>query len=55
MFLYVTLKEALYGCLILALLFYDRTVADIRGKGFDLNPYNPCVTNKMIGCNHMSV
>ena len=55
MFLYVTRKEVLYGCLILILLFYDRTVADMRSKGFDLNPYNPCVTNKMIGCNHMAV
>ena len=48
-FLRVTLKKALYGCLRLALLFYERLVAEIRGKGFELNPYDPFVANKMIG------
>ena len=32
--LYVIPKKELYGCLILALLFYEQSVADIRGKGF---------------------
>ena len=35
--LYVTLNKALYGCLVLALLLYERIVSDMRGKGFELN------------------
>ena len=47
--LYVTIKKALYGCLGLALLFYEQLVTDMRDKGFELNSYGPCVTKKMIG------
>ena len=36
---YITLNKALYGCLRLALLFYEQLVADMRGIGFELNPY----------------
>ena len=39
--LYVTLKKALYGWLRLALLLYERLVADMRGRGFELNPCEP--------------
>jgi len=46
--LYVTLQKALYGCLRSALLFYLKLVADLEGEGFRLNPYNPCVANKMV-------
>ena len=46
--IYVTLKKSLYGCLRSAFLFHERLVADMRGKGFELNPYDPCVANKMI-------
>ena len=44
--LYVTMNKALYGCLILVFLFHERLVAYMRGKGFELNPYNPYVANK---------
>ena len=40
----VTLKKAFYNCLRLALGFYKQIELDMRGKGFELNPYNPCVT-----------
>ena len=53
--LYITLKKDIYGCLISALLFYEKLVADMRGKGFELNPYDPCVENKMIGGKQVSV
>jgi hypothetical protein len=46
--LYVKLQKALYGCLRSALLFYLKFVGDIESQGFELNPYDPCVTNKMI-------
>ena len=31
------------------LLFYERFVADTRGRGFELNTYSPFVANTMIG------
>jgi hypothetical protein len=46
--LYVKLQKALYGCLRSALLFYLKFVGDIESQGFELNPYDPCVANKMI-------
>ena len=45
-FLDVTLKKDFYNCLILALGFYKHLESDMRGKGFELNLYNPCVTKK---------
>ena len=42
-FLHVNLNKALYNCLRLALLLYERLVADMRGKGFEINPYDLCV------------
>ena len=48
-FLYVRLQKALYGCLKSTLLFYKKLVVDLEGYGFRINPYGPCVVNKMIG------
>jgi hypothetical protein len=46
--LYVKLQKALYGCLRSALLFYKKLVGDLKSQGFELNPYDPCVANKVI-------
>jgi hypothetical protein len=46
--LYVKLQKALYGCLRSALLFYEKLVGDLKSQGFELNPYDPCVANKVI-------
>jgi hypothetical protein len=46
--LYVKLQKALYGCLRSALLFYLKLLKDLEGNGFKLNPYDPCVANKMV-------
>jgi hypothetical protein len=46
--LYVKLQKALYGYLRSALLFYLKFVGDIESQGFELNPYDPCVANKVI-------
>ena len=47
--LYITLEKAIYGCLIPALVLYKRLVTDMRDRRFGINPYDPCVANKMIG------
>jgi len=53
--LYVTLQKALYGMLKSALLFYRTLVADLMAEGFTLNPYDPCVANKLIDGKQMTV
>ena len=40
--LYVKLCKALYGCLRSALLFYRKLWKDLHGRGFVINPYDPC-------------
>ena len=46
--LYVEALKAIYGTLKAALLFYKKLVKDLKSIGFEVNPYDPCVANKMI-------
>ena len=46
--LYVHLLNALYGIMKVALLYYEHFVRDIMAIGFKLNPYDPCVANKIV-------
>jgi Reverse transcriptase (RNA-dependent DNA polymerase) len=46
--LYVELLKALYGTLQAALLFYKKLKKDLEGIGFTINPYDPCVANRII-------
>ena len=36
-------------------MLYERLVVDMRGKGFGLNPHDPCVANRIIGGKQMAV
>ena len=45
---YVRLLNALYGIMKAALLYYQRFVKDLKSVGFEINPYDPCVANKII-------
>jgi hypothetical protein len=51
----VKLQKALYGCLRSALLFYEKLVGDLKSQGFELNPYDPCVANKIINGHHLTL
>ena len=53
--LYVKLQKALYGLMRSALLFYRRLVKDLEGNGFVINPYDPCIANKMVNGTQMMV
>ena len=53
--LYVKMHAALYGMLKSALLFYKKLVGDLEGQGFELNPYDPCVANKMVNGKQLTV
>jgi hypothetical protein len=46
--LYVKLQKALYGLLRASLLFYRKLRKELESYGFKINPYDPCVANKMI-------
>ncbi len=52
---YLRLQKALYGMMKIALLFYRKLVAELRDMGFEINPYDPCVANKMVNGTQMTV
>jgi hypothetical protein len=49
------MQKALYGLLRNVLLFYKKVVADLESDGFVLNPYDPCVANKVVDGKQMTV
>ena len=53
--LYVRLRKALYGMLRAALLFYKILRNDLENIGFEINPYDPCVANKMVSGHQMTI
>ena len=55
--LYVRLSKALYlyGLLQSALLFYRKLRSELEDHGFTVNPYDPCVANKIINGKQMTV
>jgi hypothetical protein len=46
--LYIEMLKALYGMLQLSLLYYKKFPKDLEEIGFKINPYDPCVANRMI-------
>jgi hypothetical protein len=46
--LYVMMKKALYGMLQSSLLYYKKFQKDLKEIGFIVNPYDPCVANRMV-------
>ena len=53
--LYVRLSKALYGMFRAALLFYKRLRSDLDNMGFLVNPYEPCVANRMVNRSQVTV
>jgi hypothetical protein len=46
--LMVQCQNALYGTMVASLLYYRRFVKSLTDIYFVINPYDPCVANKMI-------
>jgi len=46
--LYCKVLHAIYGMLTSALLFYKQWRNDLLKRGYEINPYDPCVANKFI-------
>jgi hypothetical protein len=44
----VEVLKALYGMLESSLLFYKKLKNDLESIGFIVNPYDPCVANRMV-------
>ena len=47
--IYVQVLKALYGMLQASLMFYKKLRKDLEEIGFKVNPYDPCVANRIIG------
>jgi hypothetical protein len=45
---YLRLQKALYGMMKSALLFYQKLVLELKSIGFIVNPYDPCIANKIV-------
>lgn len=46
--IYVMMLKALYGMLESSLLYYKKFTKDIETIGFAVNPYDPCIANRMV-------
>ena len=46
--LYVRMNKALYGMMTASVLYYKKFRNDIESIGYEVNPYDNCVANKMI-------
>jgi hypothetical protein len=53
--LYVHITKAIYGLPESAMLFYKKLVVDLMKYGFRVNPYDPCVANKMVNGKQLTV
>ncbi len=46
--LYIKMLKAIYGMLQSSLLYYKKFHKDIESIGFEVNPYDPCVANRIV-------
>jgi hypothetical protein len=53
--LYVHVQRAIYGLMEAAILFYQKLSGDLIKYGFQVNPYDPCVANKMVKQQQLTV
>ena len=51
----IKLDKALFGCVELALLCHELYSTTLKDMAFELNPYDSCVTNKMIDENRCTI
>ena len=47
--------KSLHGLLRSALPFYKKLRKDLEETGFEVNPYDPCVANKMVNGSQITV
>jgi len=53
--LYVKCLNALYGTMVASLLYYRKFTNSLKSKNFVMNPYDPCVWNKMVNGKQLTI
>ena len=53
--LYVHISQAICGMLVSAIIFYCKLTKELLSYSFELNPYDPCVANKMVKSEQITV
>ena len=53
--LYMQLNKALYGCMKSAIIWYETFCGTLKDLGFKLNPYDPCVANKLVDGKQLTI
>ena len=53
--LIVQCQNAIYGTMTASLLYYKKFRKSLESIGFEFNPYDPCVANKMVNGKQMTI
>jgi hypothetical protein len=53
--LLVQCQNALYGTMVASLLYYRKFTKSLTSFGFEINPYDPCVANKIVDGTQMTI
>jgi hypothetical protein len=53
--LLVQCQNAIYGTMVASLLYYRKFCKSLKDIGFEFNPYDPCVANKIIKGKQMTI
>jgi hypothetical protein len=53
--LLVICLNALYGMMVASLLYYKNFTTSLKSKGFIMNPYDPCVWNKIMNGKQLTI
>jgi hypothetical protein len=53
--LLVECLNAIYGTMVASLLYYKKFTTSLYKEGYRMNPYDPCVWNKMIDGKQMTI
>ncbi len=53
--LLVQCQNVLYGTMVASLLYYRKFTKNLMSVGFEINPYDPCVANKIVDGTQMTI
>jgi hypothetical protein len=53
--LLVQCQNALYGTMVASLWYYRNFTKSLTSVGFEINPYDPCVVNKIVDGTQMTI
>ncbi len=53
--LLVECYTAIYGTMVAGLLYYHKFLTSLKNRGFTVNPYDPCVWNRVIISKQMTI